>query len=205
MPTSPASTLPEHVTVALERRPTCIVVSQGTTDNRDPDKLFRPALQALAGSEHLVIVTTGGRHTERLRREFPQDNVLVEDWLPFSVLLPQANAFVCNGGFGSVLLALSSGVPLICAGKLEGKSDINARIAFRGLGIDLRTERPTPRQIREGVADILADRGHAARVRDARAALERYRPLQIIDDTLARDGIVPPAAERQPATMEAAS
>lgn len=206
MPRPPASTLPAHVTAALQRRATCIVVSQGTTDNRDPDKPFRPALRALAGSEHLVIITTGGRHTESLHREFPQDNVLVEDWLDFSVLLPQVGVFVCNGGFGSVLLALSSAVPLVCAGKLEGKSDTNARIAYRGLGVDLRTERPTPRQIREGVAEILADRGYAERVRDARAALLRYRPLQIVEDTLARDGItVAPGAERQPATHPADS
>ena len=59
--------------------------------------------------------------------------------------------FVRNGGYGSVLLALSHGVPLLVAGVREGKSDVNAHVDFFGAGIDLRTERPKPERIRVGV------------------------------------------------------
>ena len=77
--------------------------------------------------------------------------------------------FVCNGGYGSVMLALSSGVPVLSAGEREGKNDINARIDYFGVGIDLRAERPAATKIAKGVARILADSGYserAARLRD---------------------------------------
>ena len=44
-----------------------VVVSQGTVDNRDPEKLFVPTLTALAGTGHLVVACTGHRNTGALR------------------------------------------------------------------------------------------------------------------------------------------
>ncbi len=183
--------LPAALDEKLERYSTLVVVSQGTTDNRDATKLFVPALEALAGSSHLVAVATGGRHTEGLRRQFSQDNVVIEDWIDFHELLPHADLFVTNGGFGAVLLALSNGVPLLSAGKLEGKGDINARLAYRGVGVDLRTERPTAAQINKGLARVLGDSTYTRRAADVQAELRRYRPLEIIDHKLAEDGVVP--------------
>ena len=84
----------------LERYGKAVVVSQGTVDNRDPDKLFVPTLEALAGTNRLVVATTGGRHTEALRRRYPQDNVVIEDWIDFHTLLENAALFVCNGWSG---------------------------------------------------------------------------------------------------------
>jgi UDP:flavonoid glycosyltransferase YjiC (YdhE family) len=194
LPERRAGNLPTALKEKLERYPTLVVVSQGTTDNRDANKLFVPALEAFAGGAHLVAITTGGRHTEDLRRRFPQDNVVVEDWIDFHELLLRTDLLVTNGGFGSVLLALSYGVPLLCAGKLEGKADINARLDYRGVAVDLRTERPTPAQIKKGAARILGDPRYAGRVAEVRAELTSYRPLDIIDAALAEDGILAPSA-----------
>ena len=80
----------------LDRFASVLVVSQGTVDNRDPEKLLVPALTALAGTDHLVVACTGRRHTDALRARFPQSNVVVEDWVDFDTLLPHANLFVCN-------------------------------------------------------------------------------------------------------------
>ena len=88
-----------------------------------------------------------GRHTDALRDRFPHDNVLVEDWVDFDALLPRADLFICNGGYGSIMQALITDVPILSAGKLEAKNDINARLAYRGLGLDLKTERPNAGQI----------------------------------------------------------
>jgi MGT family glycosyltransferase len=164
-----------------------IAVSQGTVDNRDAEKLFVPALEALKGSPHLVIATTGGRNTEALRRRFPHDNVVVEDFIDFDLLMDHADLFICNGGYGSVLHALVKGVPLLCAGKLEGKGDINARIDYCGLGLDLKTERPTPQQIAHGVARVLGDRHYAENVARVKTELLSYRPFEIIERRLVED------------------
>ena len=165
----------------LKDHPTLVVVSQGTMDNRDAQKLFVPTLEALKGTRHLVVATTGGRNTEALRKRFPEDNVVVEDFVDFDALLEDADLFVCNGGYGSVMQALLKGVPLLCAGKLEGKNDINARLDFRGLGLDLKTERPTARQIAAGVVRVLGDASYRANVDRVRVELEGYRPYEVFE------------------------
>jgi UDP:flavonoid glycosyltransferase YjiC (YdhE family) len=164
-----------------------VVVSQGTIDNRDPNKLFVPSLEALSRGEKLVVVTTGGLHTEELRKRFPNENVVVEDWISFDVLLPHAALFICNGGYGSVIQALANGVPLLVAGKLEAKNDINARLDYRGFAIDLRTEHPTARQIARGVARVLGEPRYRENVARLRAELSTYDPFGIIERELAHD------------------
>jgi UDP:flavonoid glycosyltransferase YjiC (YdhE family) len=165
-----------------------VVVSQGTIDNRDPNKLFVPSLEALSNGERLVVVATGGRHTEELRRRFPQEQVVVEDWIDFDPLMPHASLFVCNGGYGSVMHALVHGVPLLVAGKLEAKNDINARLDYRGLALDLRTERPTPAQIARGVERVLGDPRYRQNVARVRAELATYDPFAIIEREIVGDG-----------------
>jgi UDP:flavonoid glycosyltransferase YjiC (YdhE family) len=188
-----SASLPPALQEKIRRFPSVIVVSQGTVDNRDPEKLMAPTLEALKGGRHLVIATTGQRHTEALRARFPEDNVVVEDFVDYHALLPHADVFVSNGGHGSVLLALSYGVPVLAAGKLEGKNDINARLAYRGLGVDLRTERATPAQIDRGVARVLGDRAMHERVARFREELLAIDTFGVVEQRLARDGIAPEA------------
>jgi UDP:flavonoid glycosyltransferase YjiC (YdhE family) len=173
--------LPVGLVEKLGEYQTVIVVSQGTVDNTDAEKLFVPALEALKGGSHLVIATTGGKNTEQLRRRYPEANVVVEDFLDFDLLFPQADLFICNGGYGSILLALSNGVPVLSAGVREGKNDINARIDFFGFGVDLKTEHPTPEKIAKGIGRVLGDQRFAQNVERIRKELETYRPLDLID------------------------
>jgi UDP:flavonoid glycosyltransferase YjiC (YdhE family) len=158
-----------------------IVVAQGTIDNRDPDKLFIPALEALADTPHLVVVTTGGRHTEMLRARFPQDNVVVEDWVDYGALMPHAGLFITSGGYGSVMQALTHRVPLLLAGKREGKEDICARMDYRGLGLSLGTERPTAEQIARGVERVLGTPTYRENVERLYGELSSYDPCDIIE------------------------
>jgi UDP:flavonoid glycosyltransferase YjiC (YdhE family) len=174
--------LPAALAQKLERHAgKVVVVSQGTIDNRDPEKLFVPTLTALAASEYLVVATTGGRHTDQLRRRFPQENAVIEDFIAYGALMPRAGLFVSNGGYGSVLQALANGVPLLLAGKLEAKNDINARLDYRGLGIDLRTERPTPTQIQRGVERIFSEPSYRENVKRLSNELAGYDPFGIIE------------------------
>ena len=169
-----------------------VVVSQGTIDNRDPEKLIVPTLEALAGGPHLVVATTGHRNTEALRARFAHDNVVIEDYVDFDVLLEHADLFVCNGGYGSILLSLMKGTPVLSAGKLEGKNDINARLDWAGLGLDLKTERPSAKQIAKGVARVLGEPRYLENVARVRAELEGFRPFEIIEEALAGARPSPP-------------
>jgi UDP:flavonoid glycosyltransferase YjiC (YdhE family) len=165
----------------IQRYRSVIVVSQGTVDNSDPEKLFVPALEALKGGSHLVVATTGGKNTADLRRRYPEDNVVVEDFVDFGLLFGHTDLFICNGGYGSILLALSNGVPILSAGVREGKNDINARIDYFGFGVDLKSERPTPAKIAKGVARVLGEKRFAQNVARVRAEFETYDPLDLID------------------------
>ena len=164
----------------LEGADSIIVVSQGTVDNKDPEKLLAPTLEALSGTEHVVVAATGGCNTEQLRERYPADNVVVEDFVDFATLFGRTRLFVCNGGYGSVMLALSNGVPVLSAGKREGKNDINARIDYFGVGIDLRTERPAATRIAKGVGRILADSGYGERAARLRDELWSYEPIDLV-------------------------
>jgi MGT family glycosyltransferase len=177
--TGPATELPFADKLARFR--SVVVVSQGTVDNRDPEKLLAPALTALAGTDHLVVACTGRRHTDALRARFPHDNVVVEDWVDFDTLLPRANLFVCNGGYGSIMHALMNDVPILSAGKLEAKNDINARLAYRGFGLDLKTERPKPGQIAAGVQRVLGDPSFKQNVTRVSKILKASRPLETME------------------------
>lgn len=186
---APGKGLSQHVLDRVRDHPTgVVVVSQGTVDNDDPSKLIVPALDALKDGSHLVVVTNGGGHTEELRAGFPHENVLIEDYLDYGELFDHAAAFICNGGYGSVMSALAHGVPVLGAGKREGKNDINARLDHLGLGIDLNTERPSARQVRRGVDRLLHDQHIRRNVARVRAELGAYRPLEIVSRCLADNG-----------------
>ncbi|HZD01175.1 MAG TPA: nucleotide disphospho-sugar-binding domain-containing protein [Actinomycetes bacterium] len=169
-----------------------VVVSQGTVDNHDPQKLIVPTLEALKDGPHLVVATTGGRHTEELRRRYPHDNLIIEDFVDFDALFAHTDVLICNGGYGSVMLALRHGVPILAAGRREMKNDINARLDYHGFGIDLHTERPTPKKLARGLTRILNDRTDGPlrhNLAPIRAELESYRPFEIIDRCLAEDAV----------------
>jgi UDP:flavonoid glycosyltransferase YjiC (YdhE family) len=185
LPNRKATVLPVELEDKLRQYRSVIVVSQGTLDNTDAEKLFVPALEALKGASHLVIATTGGKNTEELRKRFPETNVVIEDFVDFDLLFEHADLFICNGGYGSILLALSHGVPILSAGTREGKNDINARIDYCGFGVDLQTERPTPEKIAKGVTRVLGDKRFAKNVERIRAEFRSYNPLDLIDGYVA--------------------
>jgi UDP:flavonoid glycosyltransferase YjiC (YdhE family) len=81
---------------------------------------------------------------------------------------------ITNGGFNGVQMALANGVPLIGAGKSEDKPEICARIEWLGAGIDLKTDKPAPEQIRVAVGKVLADRSYKNRAQDMQRTMSEY-------------------------------
>src|SRR5229473_1399930 len=79
----------------------------------------------------------------------------LSQYLPFESVLPKVDVFVTNGGYGSVNQAMSFGIPLVTAGITEDKADVNARVAWSGVGIDLATNEPTPQALREAIRTVL--------------------------------------------------
>ena len=176
----------------LDPGATVVAVSQGTVDNADPDKLIVSTLEALAGGPYVVVATTAGARTEQLRERFAASNVVIEDFVNYDDLFPHVDVFVTNGGFGSVLAAMRHGVPVVAAGKREGKNDINARIGWNRLGVDLRSERPSAARIRSAVRRVLDDPAYATNVTKLRAELDSYDPMARIEAVLTAESAATP-------------
>jgi MGT family glycosyltransferase len=163
-----------------------VLVTQGTLANHNFDLLIGPTLAALADEpDILVIATAGGRPVEAIRGPIPH-NARLAQYLPFEWILPRTDVLVTNGGYGSVNQALSFGIPLVTAGLTEDKADVNARVAWSGVGIDLATNEPTPQALRQAVRDVLDKpnyRSRAARMADEFSGIDtRSEILRLISE-----------------------
>jgi MGT family glycosyltransferase len=146
-----------------------VLVTQGTLANHNFGLLIGPTLAALANEpDLLVIATAGGRPVDAIPGPIPP-NARLSQYLPFEWVLPKVDVFVTNGGYGSVNQAMSFGIPLVTAGLTEDKADVNARVAWSGVGINLATNEPTPQALREAVRTVLENptyRGRASSIAD---------------------------------------
>jgi MGT family glycosyltransferase len=163
-----------------------VLVTQGTLANHNFGLLIGPTLAALANEPDLLVVaTTGGRPVDAIPGPIPA-NARLSQYLPFEWILPKSDVFVTNGGYGSVNQALSLGMPLVTAGLTEDKADVNARVAWSGVGIDLATNEPTPQALREAVRTVLdrpAYRMRASSMADEFTAIDtRAEILRIIGE-----------------------
>lgn len=136
-------------------------VTQGTVATGEWT-LIEPAVRALAGDDVIVVVSTGGRPVDTLPDNLPA-NVRVAEFLPYDRLLPQTDVFVTNGGYGGVHYALEHGVPIVVAGRTEDKTEVSARVAWSGVGIDLRTDNPAPDKVAAAVRTVLTDERYRLR------------------------------------------
>jgi MGT family glycosyltransferase len=132
-----------------------VLVTQGTVANHNFGLLIAPTLAALANEpDVLVVATMGGRPVEAIPGAVPS-NARVASFLPFEWLLPRVDALVTNGGYGSVNQAMSFGIPLVTAGMTEDKADVNARVAWSGVGLNLATNEPTKEALRAAIRTVL--------------------------------------------------
>ncbi|MBC7850341.1 MAG: glycosyltransferase [Chitinophagaceae bacterium] len=155
-----------------------VLVTQGTVE-KNVNKLLVPTIEAFKGSKILVVVTTGGSKTAELRAKYPYDNIIIEDFIPFTDVMPYADAYVTNGGYGGVMLGISNNLPLVVAGIHEGKNEINARVGFFNLGINLKTENPIPLQIRNAVIEVITNGLYKRNIALLREELSTYDALAI--------------------------
>jgi UDP:flavonoid glycosyltransferase YjiC (YdhE family) len=151
------------------------LVTQGTVE-KDVEKLLVPVLEAFKDSSNLVVCTTGGSRTKELRERFPQDNLIIEDFIPFSDVMPYTDVYITNGGYGGVMLGIENNLPLVVAGLHEGKNEINARVEYFKLGVNLRTEKPKPQQIIKAVEEVIDDPEYRNNAEKLAKEFRSYQP-----------------------------
>jgi UDP:flavonoid glycosyltransferase YjiC (YdhE family) len=133
-----------------------------------------------------VIATTGGSGTEVLRKRFPDENFIIEDFIPFADVLPYCDVYITNGGYGGVMLGIQHKVPMVVAGVHEGKNEIAARVGYFKLGVNLKTEQPTAEQIVNAVDKVTSDVVYKTNVSKLAREFSQYKPESILDGYLCR-------------------
>jgi UDP:flavonoid glycosyltransferase YjiC (YdhE family) len=177
----------------LDQSEGVIHVTQGTVDNADPQRLIMPAVVALRGSGRQIVVTTGRTTSGAIRHALDQlrsERVHVADFVPYDALLPRTDLMITNGGWGGVQQAARHGVPVIVAGRTEEKAEVGARVAWSGLGLDLRTGTPSPARIRSAVDAVLATDRYRDRAAEIAAAARR-RPDPLAGLVSAVEDLIP--------------
>ena len=158
-----------------------VLVTQGTVE-KDVSKLLVPALEAFKDdADTLLICTTGGSDTARLKKQYGQHNIIIEDFIAFKDVMPFCDVYISNGGYGGVLLGIEHRLPLVVAGVHEGKNEICARIGYFNYGVNLKTERPSPPQLRKAVNEVLMNPLYKNAVEHLAEELETYQPNQLVE------------------------
>jgi MGT family glycosyltransferase len=138
----------------IDRIKRLVLVTQGTVANRDFGQVIAPALVALGDREDVtIIVTTGGQPAESIPVAIPS-NARVASFLPYVQIMPEIDLLITNGGYGTVNMAISHGIPVISAGLTEDKEEVSAHVQWSGAGIDLRANQATPEAIKHAVDEI---------------------------------------------------
>ena len=189
--------------VENKRRP-LVLVTQGTVAN-DVRELIAPTIRGLAG-EDVSVIAAGVPSLAALGLDSLPPNARAEAFVPFKPLLPHVDVYVTNGGYGGVHYALANGVPIVAGGTTEDKAEVANRVAYAGVGVNLKTNRPTPEQARAAVRRVLDTPVYREKARRLQAELaEHDAPAEAaaLIETLAATR-QPVLAHRRPAHAEPA-
>jgi UDP:flavonoid glycosyltransferase YjiC (YdhE family) len=186
LPRSSKSASPLESFKGLDLSKAVVVVTQGTLANTDFDQLINPTILGLADEDVQVVATAGGNDTATIAQA---PNAMVKAYVPYDLVLSKARVFVTNGGYNGVQQALSFGVPIVSAGASEDKPQVSARVAWSGVGIDLKTGNPTPTQIRQAVQEIIRNPSYRAQAERLGASITGTTALETIAEIVELGGL----------------
>ncbi len=179
--------------LAEEHSGDVVLVTQGTLRS-DPREVLAPALEALRALGRPAVLTTGAGDPRSLGGPGlvtgpGVPGIAVESFVPYEAVLPHAGAFVTNGGWTGVLLALAHGTPVLQVGRTEEKADIGRRVEWSGAGLHLGDRHPDPRSLRRALERLREGRFRVA-ARGIAASLATRDPgrdgAELIAATMAR-------------------
>jgi len=133
-----------------------IFITQGTVDN-SKTVLVDNAITGLKklNLKLLVLKKDAGDSLKNT-------HAIYRKTVSYKLALSRSIIFITNGGFGGVNWAIQNGVPIIVAGRSDDKGEVGARVEWSGIGINLRTSKPSKRNIRRAVLKILFDKRYRA-------------------------------------------
>jgi MGT family glycosyltransferase len=127
--------------------------------------LLRAAVHGLAGRPVEVVATGGRQASPDLHPEALPANVHLARWVNHARLLPRCAALVTPGGAGTIVAALTAGVPLVVVPTTWDKPDNAQRVVEAGVGVRLSPRRCTPARLWAAVEQVLARPAYRERAR----------------------------------------
>jgi len=159
---------------AHDRRP-LVLVSYSTTFQDQVGVLQRVA-DAVANLDARVLLTLGSA-ISAAELQLP-DNVVAVPFVPHAAVLPHARLVVTHAGHGTVMAAVTAGVPLLCTPMGRDQHAVSACVARRGVGVVVPMT-ASATELRDAIAAVLADDALRERARAFAAGLD-------VDDGLRR-------------------
>jgi len=164
-----------------DRRP-LVVVSYSTSWQNQVAALQRVA-DAVANLPVRVLMTLG--HAIAADELRLPANVVAERFVPHASVLPDASLVVTHAGHGTIMAAVTAGVPMLCTPMGRDQHAVAACVAQRRLGVVVPTTASTE-ELKAAIAAALADRTLHDRARAFAAALDLPDGLRRAIDVLER-------------------
>jgi MGT family glycosyltransferase len=133
--------------------------------------LLRAAVGGLAGRPVEVVATGGGDVPADLRPETLPANVHLAPWVNHARVLPRCAAVVTAGGAGTIVAALSAGVPLVVVPTTWDKPDNAQRVVEAGVGVRLSPRRCTPERLWAALQEVLTHPSYRVRAQQLAARM----------------------------------
>jgi UDP:flavonoid glycosyltransferase YjiC (YdhE family) len=137
-----------------------VLVAPSTS--QDPEqRMLEAALEGLASEPVRVLATYNRRPPPRPLRVPP--NARLVEWVSYARTMPLCSAVVCHAGHGTLMRALSCGVPVVACPAAGDMAENAARVAWARVGVSLPRRLVTARGVRLAVRRLLGDSRFARR------------------------------------------
>lgn len=177
--------------VTREARPSLVYATLGTIFNLESGDLLTRVGRALDRVDGGALLTVGP-HLSAHDLGVPA-GVRVENFVPQEDVLGRCRAVVCHGGSGTLIAALSLGVPVVVLPMGADQPDNADRCEALGVGIVLDPLTATPATIHEAVDAVVRDGRYAAAARELAA---EAAALPSLDDVREIDALLSPDPRR---------
>jgi MGT family glycosyltransferase len=173
--TDPGWELPEQ----LAGSSPLLYLSLGSLGSADVE-LMRGLVDALSGDRFRVIVSKGPQ-----AGEFElADNMVGEEFLPQTSILPKVDAVICHGGNNTVTESLHFGKPMVVLPLFWDQYDNAQRLDETGYGVRLDTYGHTPEELTAALDRLLRDEVLSGRLRRLSGELQRARGTERAADLI---------------------
>ena len=129
-----------------------VYLSLGSLGSADVE-LMRSLIASLADSRYRVVVSKGPQH-DQLELA---DNMVGEEFLPQTSVLPQVDLVITHGGNNTVTECLWFGKPMVVLPLFWDQYDNAQRIHEQGFGVRLDTYGHEPAELTQSIEELLAD------------------------------------------------